>query len=78
MTAPALTWRLYDARIAGGSDCPPSCSYPHCGGKALLMRGPRDKRLQTHLRWRAFCRSHASMYGATLRGTRLITAARLG
>ncbi|MDX6286971.1 MAG: hypothetical protein QOG53_2456 [Frankiales bacterium] len=77
MTAPALTWRVYDARLSG-DDGPAACSYPDCTGTALLMRGPRDHRLQTHLRWRVFCRSHASMYGATLRGSRLVTAARFG
>jgi hypothetical protein len=71
MTSPALTWRPYDVGVFRDAENPDCCSYPHCSGRPVLMRGPRDRRMR-NLTWRAFCRAHASMYGATLQNRRLL------
>jgi hypothetical protein len=57
MTEPAFTWRAIDALLA-----PRNCCYTGCNAPAVAVRGPSSPRLR--LGWSAFCRGHASMYGA--------------
>ena len=59
MTAPALTWRPIS------TDSSENCCYPECAGPPVLMRGP--SRPGINLDWKAYCRSHAAMYGAIVR-----------
>ncbi len=60
MTAPALVWRPYDP-----SRAPATCGYGGCVCTPVLMRGPRTSLMR--LPWRAYCASHASLYGAVPR-----------
>jgi hypothetical protein len=60
MTAHASTWQAYDAAPDGSH--PRRCAYADCPGRAILIRQAR-----------AYCRAHASMYGAQLWGRNLVS-----
>lgn len=66
MTEPAYVWQCYDPNVA-----PASCDYGDCRGAPAVMRGPRSSLIR--LPWRAYCRTHASLYGVLLRRGRVVT-----
>jgi hypothetical protein len=60
MAARARAWQAYDASTE--SDQARHCAYADCPGQAVLVRDSR-----------AYCRAHASMYGAQLWGRNLVS-----
>jgi hypothetical protein len=60
MTAQTSSWQAYDAATDGNH--PRRCAYADCPGRAILIRHAR-----------AYCRAHASMYGAQLWGRNLVS-----